>query len=83
MKSDIVSMKVVHALYNDVICKDTCTLEEIGVTPFSTIFMCSDLYELVVHLPDSSTITLYKHYNTPFDTLLQEIAVSSRFLRKL
>lgn len=69
------SMKVVYALYNDIICNDASSLEEIGVTSFSTLFMCSDLYELNILLPDTTSITLYKHYYMTVDSLVEEIAV--------
>lgn len=77
MKSEKSAMKVVHALYNDIVCSDGAILKDIEIIPFSTIFMCSDLYELIIHFPDNTTTTIYKQYYTCFDTILQELAVCS------
>ena len=68
-------MNVVYALFNGVVCNDTATVHDIGIEPFSTLYVCSDLYELIITLPDRSTITLYKHYYTTFYSIVQEIAV--------
>ena len=68
-------MKVVHAVYNGSVCNDSVTIETIGISPFSTIFMCSDRYEMKICLPDNSTMMLYKNYNTPFCSIVQAIAV--------
>lgn len=68
-------MNVVYALYDAVICNDSSTIEEIGVTPFSSIYMCSDLYEIVVELCDGSSATLFKHYYTPFQSVIEDLAV--------
>ena len=68
---------VVYALYNDVVCDDSSTVEDIGIAPFSVMYMCSDLYEIHVDLCNESSITLYKSYCTPFQTLLLDLSVVS------
>ena len=68
-------INVVYALYNDVVCDDSSTIEEIGIVPFSVLYMCSDLYEIHVNLCNESAVTLYKSYCTPFQTLLLDLAV--------
>ena len=68
-------MSTAYALFNGVVCNDSATVREVGLTPFSTLYVCSDLYELVITLPDKSSITLYKHYYTTCYSVIQEIAV--------
>ena len=70
-------INVVYALYNDVVCDDSSTVEDIGIAPFSVMYMCSDLYEIHVDLCNESSITLYKSYCTPFQTLLLDLSVVS------
>ncbi|KAM7457148.1 hypothetical protein BLSTO_02093 [Blastocystis sp. subtype 1] len=67
-------MSTAYALFNGVVCNDSATVREVGITPFSTLYVCSDLYELVIALPDKSSITLYKHYYTTCYSVIQEIA---------
>ena len=62
-------------VYRNIVCSDNAILKDIEIIPFSTIFMCSDLYELIIHFPDNTTTTIYKQYYTCFDTILQELAV--------
>lgn len=66
---------IAYALFNGVVCNDSATVHDVGITSFSTLYLCSDLYELVVSLPDKSSITLYKHYYTTCYSIIQEIAV--------
>ena len=69
-------MNTAYALFNGVVCNDSATVHEVGITPFSTLYLCSDLYELIIALPDKSSITLYKHYYTTCYSVIQEIAVT-------
>lgn len=70
-----VAMNITYIIFNEIVCGESSTVLDCGITPFSTLFICSDLYELNVSLPDDTSVTLYKPYYTLFPSLLEDLAV--------
>ena len=71
-----VTMNITYIIFNEIVCGESSTVLDCGITPFSTLYICSDLYELNLSLPDDTSVTLYKPYYTLFPSLLDDLAVS-------
>lgn len=68
-------MDISYVIFNEILCNEQFTINDCDIPPFSTLYVCPDLYELNVHLPDESSITIFKPYYTLFPSFLEEVAV--------